>query len=68
MIFCTVHAGKNRLTNITIKSILKFHPTAKIFVIDVTNPETSLREGFNLLFDTNNVETISGISRKDMLV
>ena len=36
VVFCTVHAGQNKLTNITIKSILRFHPNAKVFVIDVT--------------------------------
>jgi hypothetical protein len=46
MIFCTVHSGKNLFTNITVKSIFKFHPTAKIFIVDVTDPDTWLKEKF----------------------
>ena len=34
LLFCTVNAGTDMFTSITIKSILKFHPNATIFVID----------------------------------
>ena len=63
MIFCTVHAGKNIFTNITVKSILKFHPSAKIFIVDVTDPDTWLNEKFSPIDDDimGNVEVISGI-------
>lgn len=35
MLFCIVNCGTNDLTSITAKSILRFHPTAKIFIVDV---------------------------------
>ena len=67
MIFCTVHSGKNLFTNITVKSILKFHPTAKIFIVDVTDPDTWLKEKFCPIDDDimGNVEVIKGIPSKD---
>ena len=67
MTFCTVHAGESLLTNITVKSILKFHPTAKIFIIDVSDPDTWLKEKFSPVDDDimGNVEVIKGISSKD---
>ena len=33
-VFCTVNANTSDLTSITAKSILKFHPAAKIFIVD----------------------------------
>lgn len=63
MIFCTVHAGKNIFTNITVKSILKIHPSAKVFIVDVTDPGTWLNEKFSPIDDDimGNVEVIRGI-------
>ena len=60
LVFATVNAGTNTFTNITVKSILKFHPNAKVFVVDV--PKTS-EENFTLIDDDikGNVEVLKGV-------
>ena len=62
-VFCTVNSGTNIFTNITIKSILKFHPTAHIFVIDTL---VSGKDPFEPIEDDimKNTEVIVGIDRK----
>ena len=60
-----MNAGTNTFTNITIKSILKFHPNAKVFVFDV--PKTD-EENFTLIDDDvkGSVEVIKGILWGDL--
>lgn len=60
-----MNAGTNTFTNITIKSILKFHPNAKVFVFDV--PKTD-EENFTLIDDDvkGSVEVIKGILWDDL--
>ena len=62
MIFCTVNCGTNNFTNITVNSILKFHPQAKVFVVDVDASRKFVPKGRSL---SENVEIIPGISQKD---
>ena len=60
LIFCTVNANSNIFTNITVKSILKFHPNAKVFIVDAF---TKLGHNFKLIDeeDSNNIEIIAGL-------
>lgn len=69
-VFCTIHAGQNKLTNITIKSVLKFHPKAKIFVIDVTSEKSWLREKFYPIDNDviDNIAVISGKKREEIIL
>ena len=61
LIFCTVNAGTNDFTNLTINSILKFHPQAKIFIIDAFKDDG---QPFQLYNDNiKNVEIINGIAK-----
>ena len=55
-----MNAGTNSFTNITVKSILKFHPSAKVFIIDVF-PERR----FHQIDDDvlKNIEVIEGIAK-----
>lgn len=60
MVFATVNAGTSTFTNITIKTILKFHPNAKVFVFDVPKkPE----DGFQFIDDDikRNTEVLKGV-------
>ena len=60
LVFATVNAGTNTFTNITIKSILKFHPNAKVFVFDVPRkPE----DRFTFIDDDvkGNVDVVKGV-------
>jgi len=60
LVFATVNAGTNAFTNITLKSILKFHPNAKVFVFDVPRkPE----DKFTFIDDDikGNVEVLKGV-------
>lgn len=68
MIFCIIHAGQNKLTNITMKSILHFHPQSKIFIVDVTSKEGWLSEKFHLIDESisKNLEIVQGIPREDL--
>ena len=61
LIFCIINANSNIFTNITIKSILKFYPTAKIFIIDAF---ANIGYKFQLIDseDSKNIEVINGIS------
>ena len=63
MLFATVNAGTNLLTNITTRSILRHHPSAKVFVVDV-KPE----DPFELIAksDSGNVEVLRGVEWKDI--
>lgn len=65
LIFCTVNANSNEFTNITIKSILKFHPTAKIFIIDAFAKKGQCFQLINENLNKN-VEVINGISSEDI--
>ena len=62
LIFCTVNCGTTNFTTITIKSILKFHPTAKVFVVDVVPSKKFIVQDKSL---AGNIELVSGISQKD---
>ena len=62
LIFCIVNLNTKELTTITIKSILHFHPLAKIFVVDTGDGD---------IFSSNdeivskNTEVLLGISQKN---
>lgn len=60
LVFATVNAGTNTFTNITVKSILKFHPNAKVFVFDVPR---KAEDKFAFIDDDmrGNVEVLKGI-------
>ena len=68
MTFCTVHANNSILTNITVKSILKFHPDAKVFVSDITKLGTFFTDQFVLIDDDiqDNVEVIYGVTKDNV--
>ena len=61
MVFATVNAGTSTFTNITIKTILKFHPNAKVFVFDV--PRRKPEDGFQFIDEDikKNTEVLKGI-------
>lgn len=65
MIFCTVNAGTNILTNITVKSILQLHPSSKIFVFDVcpNAPFTPIDQTVMA-----NVEVVTGKNKKSISI
>lgn len=60
-----MNAGTSTFTNITIKSILQFHPTAKVFVFDVV-PDSPFRPIDKSVM--SNVEVLQGICRNDFEV
>ena len=65
LLFVVVNAGTNILTNITLKSIFRFHKDeAKVFVVDVKPDE----EPFSLMDGrlASKVETIKGIGANDL--
>ena len=63
--FVTVNAGTNTFTNITVKSILKHHPNAKVFIVDV--PRTPDRKFVPIEDDImRNVEVVKGICWDEM--
>lgn len=64
LVFCTVNAGTNTFTNITISSILQFHPDAKIFIIDALPhiPFIPTNESMQ-----DNIEVIPGISFEEFI-
>ena len=63
MLFATVNAGTNTFTNITAKSILKFHPSAKVIVVDAV-PE---RRFHWIDGDApGNVEVVKGIYKSEL--
>ena len=63
MLFATVNAGTNILTNITLESIFRFHPSAKVVVVDV-DPE----KPFSLMDEkhSDGVDTMKGVEWKDI--
>lgn len=58
LIFATVNAGTNNFTNITIKSILQFHPSAKVLVVDVVPDKKFSPIDEDIM---KNVEVVPGI-------
>ena len=56
--FVTVNAGTNTFTNITLKTIFKYHPNAKVFVIDVPKKDA---DSFHLIDEMPNVEVVKGV-------
>ena len=60
LVFATVNAGTNTFTNITVKSLLKFHPNAKVFVLDVPRKSD---DKFTLIDDDvkGSVEILNGV-------
>ena len=63
IVFSTVNAGTNTLTNITVKSILKFHPNAKVFVFDVVPKKRFTPIDEDIM---KNVEVVKGIPWEKM--
>ena len=60
MVFVTVNAGTSTFTNITIKTILRFHRNAKVFVFDVPRkPE----DAFTFIDDDikDSTEVVKGV-------
>ena len=63
--FVTVNAGTNTFTNITVKSILRHHPNAKVFIVDV--PRTPDKKFAPIEDDImRNVEVMKGICWDEM--
>lgn len=63
LVFVVVNAGTNNFTNITAKSILHFHPSAKIFVVDVV-PERRFSPLESIMM--KNIEVIDGVFKDDI--
>ena len=61
--FVTVNAGTNTFTNITVKSILRHHPNAKVFIVDAVpdKPFVPIEDDI-----TKNIEVMRGIPWADM--
>ena len=63
--FVTVNAGTNTFTNITVKSILRHHPNARVFIVDV--PRTPDKKFAPIEDDImRNVEVMKGICWDEM--
>lgn len=63
LVFSTVNAGTNTFTNITAKSILKHHPSAKVFVVDVVPNQRFTPIDEEMM---KNVEVIEGIPKESL--
>lgn len=63
LVFVTVNAGTNTFTNITAKSILKHHPSAKVFVVDVVPNQRFTPIDEEMM---KNVEVIEGIPKESL--